>query len=101
MSTPRDAAREAKAKRAEGAPAGETLDQAIESMRSEIQLLREQNVQISEALAEVLDSVGARLDILDRKVSTNERMISTKTIETLTRAQVARIMRDEAKVQGP
>lgn len=96
MSTPRDAAREARAKRADGAPSA-TLETSIEAMRSEIEFLREQNKQIADALADTFDSVGARLDTLDRKVSTNERMISEKTIETLTRAQVARIMREEAK----
>jgi hypothetical protein len=99
----KEAAREARQLRAlattEEAPF-DRMRREIEELRKDVEFLREQNVQIATALAETFDATGARLDDLSIKVRNNERMISQKTIEILTRAQVARIMRDEAKVEA-
>lgn len=94
----REAAREARDRRRSPDVEPENtafLKQKVSALEETVFALSEEVATMRETLAEALEAFSGKSTELSAKHSALERAISQKTIESLTRAQVARIMREE------
>ena len=101
MNRARKLASSAKADMAARAPQidKETKDK-VEGLEKTVEILAEHNRIMAKQMEDMSVTFSTALNELAKKTRLNEAAISRKTIESLSRSAVARIMRDEADRKG-